>query len=200
MNIRRWTARALVACLVAAGTVVGVTSPAQAALWQLSDGFEGDPASRWSCWHTEEHWGNQCGFVIGHSDWPADIRPRTGENRGSLSVASGWSDMGRSVRLTPFLSGRTLNCAAAMYVKHHAGTNNNVSGQLEVIDVATWTYVSIKPFTLTNADIGQWRKIVTANWIPPRRDVFVRIGLIGDSDPYLDTVQLDDAVVQCQYF
>jgi hypothetical protein len=199
MKIRRWTARVLVACLVATGTVVGVTSPAHAAVWQLTDSFEGDPASRWSCWHTVDDWFNGCSFVINHADWPAAIRPRTGANRGSLSGGTGWSDMGRSVRLSPFQAGRTLHCAAGIYIKHHAGNGNTVTAQLEVIDAATWTYVSIKPFTSVSATVNPWRLIGTDTWIPARRDVFVRIGILGDNGTGVDTLQLDDMVVQCQY-
>lgn len=199
MKIRRWTARALVVGLAAAGSVLGGTSPAHAALWQVTDGFEGDPASRWSCWHTVEDWFNRCSFVINHADWPEDIRPRTGANRGSLSGGTGWSDLGRSVRLSPFQAGRRLNCVAGIYLKHHAGNGNSVPVQLEVIDEATWTYVSIKQFTSVSAAVNQWRLVVTDSWVPARRDVFVRIGIIGDNGTGVDTIQLDDLVVQCQY-
>jgi hypothetical protein len=184
---------------VAAGTLVGVTSPAHAAVWSLYDGFEGDPASRWSCWHTVEDWFNSCAFAINRADWPESIRPRTGQNRGSLSGGTGWSDIGRSVRLTPFKEGVRLSCVAKIYVKHHAGIGNTVHAQLEVIDEATWTYVSVKPFTTVSADVNPWRQIVTDGWVAARPDVFVRIGIVGDNGSGVDTLQLDDMEVRCLY-
>lgn len=189
----------MVACVAATGTVFGVTTPAHAAVWQVVDGFEGDPSSRWSCWHTEEHWANRCTFFGRDANLPAVLNPRTGEKMGAVFVATGWSDIGRAVSLSPFQSGRTLRCGAAVHVLPPR-TNDKVIGQVEVIDVATWTYVSITPFTLTSADFRKWRQITTSTWIPPRKDVFIRIGLIADDSPGVKEAHLDDVTVQCQYF
>ena len=55
-------------------------------------------------------------------------------------------------------------------------------------------------FTSVSADVNPWRLVTTDTWVPPRRDVFVRIGIVGDNGTGVDTIQLDDMVVQCQYF
>jgi hypothetical protein len=68
-----------------------------------------------------------------------------------------------------------------------------VLGQVEVIDRDTRTYVSVKPFTLGEADYLRWRSVTTASWVPPRKNVYVRIGLIGrDIDGELDWFEVDD--------
>jgi len=170
-------------------------TPAHASIWQLNDGFESNPAATWSCWHTVEDPSFVNGCNIGFSDPNAHSPSHASWIQGN----SGWSDIGRTVHLTPFLAGRTLNCAAQLQGK--VVTNNTqLHGQLEVIDVASWTYITIKPFVLTKAnDFLLWRAITTSAWTPPHADVFVRIGLIGENLNQLDALEVDDLIVQCGY-
>jgi len=167
-------------------------------LWRSEDGFEGTPQDRWSCWHTVDNGVNRCTFSEGiPPGYPAS--PRSGTASATLRDNVGWSDVGRTVTLSPFLAGRTLSCAATIYGKHTSGSGVHLNAQLEVIDVASWTYVAIAPLTLTGADSGVWRQITTTAWTPPHRDVFVRIGLIGDNDGTWDILGVDDMAVQCVY-
>lgn len=190
----------LIAIALATVAAVALPSPAHASLfpqvWQLTDGFEVDPSDTWSCWHSVE----DPMFVNGCNIGNASPNPHSGFHTSWIQANSGWSDVGRSVHLDPFLPGRTLSCEAQMWGRVLT-TNTQLHGQLEVIDSATWTYVTIMPFLLTKShDLLIWRAITTSWWVPPRGDVFIRIGLIGENLGELDALEVDDLGVACLYF
>jgi hypothetical protein len=168
------------------------SSAPAAAIWQMSDGFEGATIwDRWSCWNTIADPDNGCGFFNG-----GGLRVHGGSNSAILRGLSGWSDIGRNVSLTPWMAGRKLTCVAQIYVYvNDLAFPDGFRGQLEVIDVDTWTYLAIKPYTITNHN---WTAITTAGWVPPRKNVFVRIGTIGN-DWATQFAYVDDMFVQCSY-
>lgn len=63
------------------------------------------------------------------------------------------------------------------------------------------TYLSIQPFTFTRGgDFAIWRAVTTSTWVPAHREVYVRIGLIGEERGELDALEVDDLTVFCQYY
>jgi hypothetical protein len=174
----------------------------KASIWQFTDGFDSNPTATWSCWASIPHLFNRCESMPGG---PFRIPPDSVSMTNAWRVAaiSGWSDVGRPVSLSPFLSGRTLNCVAQMrvYPVWTELTGNNFNFRLEVIDSATWTYVSTKELNYTAANRPHAAvNITTPNWIPPRKNIFVRIGVIGGAiTNQLDELWVDSLIVQCGY-
>jgi len=171
-----------IAALIMALVVSGMSAPAAYAgtVWQLDDSFESNPAGTWTFYHE--------GLGSGGFDINAG-QARSWSNNAWLTAQSGWSSVGRTVSLTPFQPGRTLNCATQIYIKPF-GT---ATVSLEVIDPSTWTYVALKTVTLSG---DSYKAVTTAPFIPPHKDVFVRISLTGDG---YRAVRIDDLIVQCQY-
>ncbi|GAA3299340.1 hypothetical protein GCM10018962_76570 [Dactylosporangium matsuzakiense] len=189
-------ARALVALAGVVTAALAVPGAAYASGWQLTDGFESNPSATWSCWNSVV----DPNFVNGCNIGFASPNPHSGTRTSWIQANSGWSDVGRTVSLTPFTAGRTLTCGARLWGRTLT-FNAQLHGQLEVIDVATWTYVSVQPFTFTKAnDYLIWRPVTTAAWVPPHKDVFVRIGLIGENNNELDALEVDDLTVSCSYY
>lgn len=162
---------------------LGVSS-AYANLWQLQDGFESsDYASTWTRYHS--------GNGSGGFDVKAG-RARSGYNNSWLTVLTGWSSVGRTVQFTPYLPGRTLNCAAQIYIQPVIG---NSKLNFEVIDPSTWRYVALKTVTLSGTS---YQRVTVGSFIPARKDVFVRVSLIGNGST--SAARVDDLTVQCQYY
>ncbi|GAA1816029.1 hypothetical protein GCM10009682_41150 [Luedemannella flava] len=170
---------------------------AHAGIWQLNDGFEYNPTATWACWHTIDDPEYVNGCRLPYLDAP---NPHGGTTTSWIQGHSGWSDIGRTVSITPYRAGRTMTCAAQIYGRMITG-GTQLNGQLQVIDSATWRYTSIKKFTLTKAnDLLKWRAITTASWVPAGKDVYIRIGIDGENiDNQVDALELDDLIVQCQY-
>ena len=196
MRRHRWTTRIAVA---AAGMLVACAAAAQPAYaagnWQVTDGFESNPAATWSCWNSvqDPNFVNGCNIGFGSPN------PHGGTHTSWIQANSGWSDVGRAATVNPFVPGQLPVCAARIWGRTLT-FNSQLHGQLEVIDVDTWTYVAIKPFTFTvGNDYLIWRSITTAVWTPPHRNIFVRIGLIGENNNELDALEVDDLIVSCVY-
>ena len=70
--------------------------------------------------------------------------------------------------------------------------------QIEVIDRATWTYISYerKKFPAPSVPFNKV-KIITPAWVPPAKDVFVRIGIIGSGS--FAKLYVDSLAVRCSY-
>ena len=178
---------------VMAATVV--PKPSYASTWQLSDGFEPGLTGNWSCWNSVQDPAFVNGCNVGYTDQFA----HGGTHASWIQGNSGWSDVGRPLSLSAFTAGRTLNCSARIWGRPLT-FNTQLHGQLEVLDLDTWTYVAVQPFTLTATnDYLKWRPITTSNWVPPSKYVFVRIGLIGEENNELDALEVDDLSVSCQY-
>jgi hypothetical protein len=161
---------------------LGVSS-AYASLWQLQDGFEYNYASTWTFYHS--------GNGSGSFDIKAG-RSRSGYNNALLTAITGWSSVGRTVNFTPYQSGRTLNCAANIYIQPIIGTSKI---NFEVIDPSTWRYIALKTVTLTG---GSYNAVSVGPFIPARKDAFVRVSLLGNGSA--SAARVDDLTVQCQYY
>jgi hypothetical protein len=160
---------------------LGVLS-AYANVWQLQDGFEYSPASTWTLYHSGNGSG---GFDIKAG------RSRSGYNNAWLTVLTGWSSVGRTVQFTPYLPGRTLNCGAQIYIQPVIGSSKL---NFEVIDPSTWRYVALKTVTLT----GGSYQAVAVPFVPARKDLFVRVSLLGNGST--SAARVDDLTVSCQYY
>src|SRR5215211_4684809 len=123
---------------ISCALIIGLAGPAQASVWQLSDGFEGNPAAVWTLYRVGTGGG---GFDINAGT------ARTPYNNAWLSMqSSGWSSVGRSVHLTPATVHQTT-CAARIYVLPLGTAKIN----FEVIKPSTWTYISLKTVTLSGS-------------------------------------------------
>jgi hypothetical protein len=182
-RVMRWAAssrrRRLFVAVFALLSALGVSSAgvAYASVWQLDDGFEGNPASTWSLYHSAIGGG---GFNINAGT------ARSGSNNAWLVTQTGWSSVGRTVHLTPAQL-HQVTCAAQIYIQPLNTTTLN----FEVIDPPTWTYVSLKTVTLP---AGSYQRVLTDPFVPYRTDVFVRVSTTSPS-----TARVDDLTVQCVY-
>src|SRR5262245_18859776 len=169
------------ALAVSCALVIGSAGPANASLWQVSDGFEGNPAATWTF------------FKVGTGGGGFDINAgtaRTPYNNAWLSVqSSGWSSVGRNVHLTP-VPFHQASCAARINVLPLGTATVN----FEIIKPSTWTYISLKTVTLSG---GTYQAVTTSAWNAVDADVFLRVSLIYTNG--FSAVRLDDMVVQCAY-
>ncbi|HBL59149.1 MAG TPA: hypothetical protein DDZ80_11710 [Cyanobacteria bacterium UBA8803] len=157
--------------------------PAYADYWQLQDGFEYNPSSTWTLYHSGNGSG---GFDIKAG------RSRSGYNNAWLTVLTGWSSVGRTVVFSPYFSGRTLNCNAQIYIQPLIGSSKL---NFEVIDPSTWRYVALKTVTVTG---GSYQAVLVGPFIPARKDLFVRVSLLGNGTA--SAARVDDLTVGCQYY
>jgi hypothetical protein len=156
---------------------------AKADLWQLQDGFElNDHARTW----TLQHSGNGSGRF--------DVRAQralSGYNNAWLTTITGWSSVGRTVQITPYQRGKTFRCGARIYIQPVIG-NSKVN--FEVINPSNWTYIALKTVTLTGTS---YQAVQTGEFIPARKDIFVRVSLLGNGNAR--AARVDDLTVQCYY-
>jgi hypothetical protein len=182
-------------------TLLTMTPIAKAATWRLTDNLIPSGIFNWSCWASEydgEY--NTCEYYPG-----AYIR-----NPGSslyitdsywLFGLTGWSDVGRQVSITPFYppspSRPKMSCRATIYGVPFNGSS--VDTQLEVIDVASWTYITTarKQFHPKTPVPTIESVIYTPYWMPYTKEIFVRLGIIG-SGRYA-SFSVDDLIVNCIY-
>ncbi len=173
-------ARATAATVAVSAVVVAFTgSAAYASLWQLTDGFDYQPANTWT---VEAYGSSGGGFDLNAGT------ARTAPNNAYLWAQSQFSAVGRSVTLR---NNSTRNgCAAAVYLTGLSGAKVNV----EVINPSTWTYISLRQVTLTG---GGYTQYAVPSWTGGPNTVYVRIALVGSGAYQL--VRVDDLVVQCNY-
>ena len=107
----------------------------------------------------------------------------------------GWSSAGRGV--TPNVSGSVV-CYAQMVLRHgDAGSSlaaKQVTGAIEVIDSASWTFIAREPVTVTKD--FKWRTYTTAGWTKTT-PVFVRAVAFGKTAARQDFLSADDLIVNC---
>ena len=177
----RRLASATGALAITCALVLGLAGPAQASVWQFSDGFEGNPSATWIL------------YRVGTGGGGYDINAgtaRTPYNNAWLSMqGSGWSSVGRTVHLTP-ATVHPATCAARIYALPLGTARLN----FEVIKPSTWTYISLKTVTLTGST---YQAVTTNSWNALDIDVFVRVSLIYTGS--FSAVRLDDLIVQCSY-
>jgi len=101
------------------------------------------------------------------------------------SSGGGWSAVGRVVNIASF----SRPCDAEIFVK---SVNASQSVSLEVIDPATWTYVSLTSVTISS---GAYRFISANGWtVAPYSDVVIRVAIGG---PGTRAAYVDDLTVWC---
>ncbi|GAA1748983.1 hypothetical protein [Luedemannella helvata] len=170
-------AAAIVAVSVAVIAFTG--SAAYASIWQLTDGFDYQPASTWT---VEAYGSSGGGFDLNAGT------ARTAPNNAYLWAQTQFSAVGRSVTLR---NNSTRNgCAAAIYLTGLSGAKVNI----EVINPSTWTYISLRQVTLTG---GGYTQYTVPSWTGGPNTVYVRIALVGSGAYQL--IRADDLIVQCNY-
>lgn len=173
-------ARAVIATVAVSAALVGFTgSAAHAGIWQLTDGFDYQPASTWT---VEAYGSSGGGFDLNAGT------ARTAPNNAYLWAQTQFSAVGRSVTLRN--NSTRIACAAAVYLTGLKGAKVNI----EVINPSTWTYVSMRQVTLTGAGYTQY---TVPSWSGGPNTVYVRISLLGTGAYQL--IRADDLVVQCTY-
>jgi len=122
----------------------------------------------------------------------SSARARNGAYSVQLNAPSSgsWAAVGRLVSV----HNAATSCLTNIFVKSGSGP---LSGALEVIDPATWTYFALKQFTITNAQAGAWVPMTTDAWkiSPGRPPVYVRLA-IGYGDG-AETAYVDDMTTEC---
>jgi hypothetical protein len=176
--------RAVLAVLVtSAGLVAAIAAPAHADLWQLSEGFEGDPATTWQ---VRSYGASAGGFEINAGT------ARSGSNNAWLTAETEFSSVARSVYLRPAQLHRPT-CGASIYLRPFPGADGgDVRVNVEVIDPSNWNYIALKTVTLTGSGYTQ---VSTPSWKPGPITVFVRVSLLGVGG--YSGLRVDDLNVQC---
>jgi len=160
-----------------AAVLLTAAGPAQAEPWPVTDSFENNPRNRWSFWLT----GDAEGYLISSS-------PRTGGIMAILRPDRDWASIQRTVTLDP--SGGARTCGASVYVGKR-GLASTIS--LEVIDAATWTYISNTTAVAPSLPYGSYEVVNFANFAHRTSAMVFRIGMedeTGDLD-------IDDFFLWC---
>jgi hypothetical protein len=178
-------------------TLFTMTPSAQASTWTLTDYLGSSTIANWSCWASpyipdrNDCWNYQGTHVFNNSVSLTDSY--------YLSLFSaGWSDVGRPVSLggwhPPYSFLPTIWCKAQMTVLPGI-SSSGVTAQLEVIDAASWTYVTTKQVQYSTQPPVPKYIIATPSWVPSAKDIFVRIGIIGTGK--LAHLYVDNMKVTC---
>ncbi|GAA4464484.1 hypothetical protein [Phytohabitans houttuyneae] len=164
---------------IALATVAVVTSgaaPASAEAWPVVEGFESRPFDRWSP------------YINGQGNIEASqasILAHSGVGSIFMYSATGsWVSIERRITLDRSSGART--CGANIWASPQA--NYDTSLNLEVIDAATWTYVSVKNVPITG---GRYQQVQFANFAHTDKPIVVRIVLSKHN------VNLDDFQLWC---
>lgn len=167
--------------LTAVLAIGGLSTKAYANGWGIIEGFEYQPATTWTLYHSAVGSG---GFDINAGT------ARSGTNAGWLSVQTGWSSVGTTIHITP-AELHDPTCAAQVYVRPF----NSVTLNFEIIDPGTWTYVALQTVTLTGSS---YQAVTINSFVPPNPNVFIRVSLTGNGN--LSAAHVDDLNVFCQYY
>jgi hypothetical protein len=178
---RRGLRRGLVVAALAAVLIAVGAAPAHANVWQLTDNFENNPAGRWVPYASADGGGSFSNVAA----WS-----HSGSWHAFRWVRTGFSSVHRNVYLTPAQL-HQANCLAAIYVQ---AVNYPAVVNFEVIDPASWTYISLKTAALNP---GGYQQLVTPSWAATRVDVVVRVSVIGYGS--VSDIRVDDLTVQCVY-
>lgn len=188
--------------MITAISIVSVHS-AMAGVFISSEGFEGYPESEWTLvsypnipqgsTHQGAYYENYGGFS----------KSGVGRNNslGSAYLSVGydktwWSAIGKKIKLPP----KKATCNLSFYVSPGWKTRNKI--RVEVIDPATWYYVSYKDFTVDYLN-GGYQYVSTGVWASTQQDVYIRIALGGGSFmpklEYTPLLGIDDMTLSCVY-
>ncbi len=179
-------------------TIFTMAPSAQASTWTLTDGLWPTGITNWSCWISDPNgsrgW-NFCRYHKGSSD-PYDRLIYLSDYY-YLNVVTGWSDVGRPVSISPFHPPYsflpTIWCKAQMTVLPEG--INPTDAHLEVIDAASWTYVTTQRKVYPRSAVRS--VISTPSWVPNAKEIFVRLGIVGSG--YQSSISINDLTVSCTY-
>lgn len=179
--IRRVWQAAAVATVSAMVATIGA-SPAHAEAWPINDGFENNPSSRWEPFYTGQAFTT---YYFGTG------RERSGLYAGAVGAIDGWATISRVVTLNGSTGYRT--CGASIY---GWALDANTTIDLEVIDEATWTYVSYRQAGVRYSATENYQLVDFANFPHTTARLVVRIGL-QNSEGVNKRVLLDDFELWC---
>ncbi len=193
------------------------TSPAKAQVvldscytYSLVDGFEGSSASQWSPWNVSQTGVMSLGVTSasrsGSSAAMFSYNRREPIGSGMLidktfNVLSTTSrtrfPRNGCLHTVPWPpAGQIKHCSASAWVKPAAA---GAAGALQLIDTASWTYMTSKSFSFVGSGAG-WTKITTdlTSLGACKRDVTVRIAL-GREVATSEAMVVDDVQVNWYY-
>lgn len=159
-----------------AAVLMTSAAPARAEAWPIIEGFESRPFDRWSP------------FVKGQGNIEASQEAILAHGGlGSIFMFSrtgSWVSIERRITLDRSSGART--CGANVWASPQQNFDTDLN--LEVIDAATWTYVSVKNVPITG---GRYQQVQFANFAHTDRTIVVRIVLSKHN------VNLDDFHLWC---
>lgn len=182
----RSASKSLVRLAVAVAATTAVTlgvaaSPAQADLWQHTDGFESNPAAVWQF--------HRAGAGSGALELGAGTAA-AGLNNAILTTSpGGWSGVGKLLTVRPRTAGHSTTCGGGFGVRP-VGAPAVLN--IEVIDPTTWTYLALRTVRVSEP---VWRRHDVASYRDGPTQVFVRVSLLGGSGP----VRVDEMGFQCTF-
>lgn len=175
---RSWSQRLAVLATVPAVILTFAVAPAQAGGTQTSDGFEGNPSSRWA-------------IVTGGSAWAGfDINvgtARSGTNNAWIFVTNGWAYHGLWVTTSaPSWS----QCVAQFYFNASGGT---------FVGIEVWDpYANALSLHYPFISGGSYQQVTTPWWnLNGRTTLFVK-AIIGSDGP-ARFARIDDMTLHCWY-
>jgi hypothetical protein len=169
----------VIAVVSAVVAIVGA-GPAHAEAWPINDGFEGNPGARWSFF--------QEGGGFGRFD---ESLQRSGTTAAFISAGTGWSSVRREVTLDA--SGGFRTCGASIYGFAHLA---DATVALEVIDAATWTYVSYRTAFIPQGVLN-YQQVNFRNFTHTTARLVFRISIDSSRDHVRRQLYLDDFLLWC---
>lgn len=175
--------------------------------YSLVDGFEGVAASQWSPWNASQTGSIRLGMTgaarTGSS--AALFSFNRNEPLGSALLIDKTFNVSKATTKVRFPrngclatppwppAGNLVHCAASAWV---ASASAGASGALQLIDTASWTYLTSKSFSFVGA--SAWTNIVTDFTGACGRDLTVRIVLARDSVKS-EAMVVDDVKINWYY-
>jgi hypothetical protein len=184
---RRLRALVMIMALSSAIVLTGA-GPARAEAWPIGDSFENSPHTRWS------------DFAIGPSGahfTSGDHLVRTGTLAVMLQARLGWASMERWITLDPSAGVRVCGASVFAFALGSGGTSGTATVNLEVIDAATWTYVSFATVEVVKSTtFDAWTLFNFSNFLHTSNTIVIRVGVDNPSQQ-LEQVLLDDFSLWC---
>lgn len=173
-----------------------------AAYFLLTDSFEDNPAGRWVIKSSPYiPFSTRGESYANHGEFAISSAARTGSNYIYMTAGNDpawWS----AVRTKINIPENTTTCFLRFYVKPWYRTRNDI--RLEVIDPATWTYISYKDITIEDDNHEAYKFVQSDAWSAFPKTVYVRILLWGGTyipgfEFYSPTIGVDDMTVFCPF-
>lgn len=170
---------------------IGCFSPNAAAI-VISDIFDIFPETRWNC-------EGECSYIWNYEDY-SYIARLTNDPRGKS--AGYWVGLGRNVLIEGLTQGAIYTTCTVKFDLQNPYRDSpaTASGQIEVINPATWTYIATKSFSFGAID-NAWHAVTTnAFSFPLSRQLYVRVVLHKHPTGLVRRLHIDNMIVQCPIF